>query len=121
GGSVVARRIAVWNNDSHRAVPWLHARSSDPILVLVVRSAHCRRGDRQVAGADQDAQGGRAGPAAIDATAEHRGFRHRGAFCDRLFPALSANTHIESICCLSAGVWYADSRLVVSPGGSVIA
>ncbi len=67
------------------------------------------------------AQGGRTGPAALDPADQHSGFGRGGVFRDFVFFALLANTHIESICCVPAAVWYHRAGFVVPPGGSAIA
>ncbi len=113
--------VTFGDHDYYGAVPGIYAGGCNAVFVFAIDAVDCGSGSIASAEVDQDAQGGRAGAAAFNLVVEHRGFGDCGIFCDCLLPALSANTHVESICCLPAGVWYADSRLGVLPSGSAIA
>src|SRR5947208_570680 len=91
------------------------------VLVHPVGASDCRSRGDGVAKTHQDAQSRRPRLAALHPGHQRPRFRHCRLFCHRFFPALPANTHFESICCLSPGVWYHHPGLGVPPGGIAIA
>ena len=54
----------------------------------------------------------------VDPGDQHRRVGRGGLRRDRLFPALSANTHAEDLCCLPLRLWYIHPAVDVPPQGS---
>ena len=99
----------------------LHPPGGHQVFFPPFDAAHRRRGCFSSAKAHQAAQSGRTGPPDFDSAHQHPGFRRGRLFRDRLFPALSPNTHAQSIYFLPAAVWYHRFGFSVPPGGCAIA
>ena len=119
--ALLPRSFAFGYHDYRRALSRLHARSRNKVFLPSFHAANCGSSGLALAEADQAAQSRWPGFAAFHATHQHPGFRRSRIFRNRVFSALPANTHAQTICFLQTVVWYHRACFSVSPGGRAIA